>query len=68
MTSKYQSDPGESHWIVVKNIFKYLRRTKDKFFVYGGSEELVVSGNTDANFPTDKDDFRSQSGFVFCLN
>jgi len=68
MMSIYQSDPGESHWIVVKNILKYLRRTKDKFLVYGGSEELVVSGYTDASFQTDKDDFRSQSGFVFCLN
>lgn len=68
MTSRYQSDPGESHWIVVKNIFKYLRRTKDKFLVYGGSEELVVSGYTDASFQTDKNDFRSQSGFFFCLN
>ena len=68
MTSRYQSDPGEGHWIVVKNILKYLRRTKDKFLVYEGSEELVVSGYTDASFQTDKDDFRSQSEFVFCLN
>jgi hypothetical protein len=27
-TSKCQSDPGESHWIAVKNILKYFRRTK----------------------------------------
>ncbi|KAL1225054.1 Retrovirus-related Pol polyprotein from transposon TNT 1-94 [Cardamine amara subsp. amara] len=33
-----------------------------------GSDELVVSGFTDASFQTDKDDFRSQSGYVFCLN
>nr|CAD40526.2 OSJNBa0023J03.14 [Oryza sativa Japonica Group]CAE02400.1 OSJNBa0024J22.4 [Oryza sativa Japonica Group]CAH66059.1 OSIGBa0125J07.8 [Oryza sativa]CAH66155.1 OSIGBa0113B06.1 [Oryza sativa] len=57
-----------SHWIAVKNILKYLRRTKDMFLVYGGQEELVVNGYTDASFQTDKDDFRSQSGFVFCLN
>ena len=25
ITSRYQSDPGESHWIAVKNILKYLR-------------------------------------------
>ena len=31
MTSRFQSDPGECHWIVVKNILKYLRRTKDIF-------------------------------------
>nr|WP_301002338.1 Ty1/Copia family ribonuclease HI [Bifidobacterium longum] len=68
MTSRYQSDPGERHWIAVKNILKYLRRTKEMFLVYGGEEELVVRGYTDASFQTDKDDSRSQSGYVFCLN
>ncbi|MDN4191037.1 hypothetical protein DDA71_12010 [Bifidobacterium longum subsp. longum] len=38
------------------------------FLVYGGEEELVVRGYTDASFQTDKDDSRSQSGYVFCLN
>ncbi|KAK8618056.1 hypothetical protein V6N13_115931 [Hibiscus sabdariffa] len=33
-----------------------------------GEEELGIKGYTDANFQTDKDDSRSQSGFVFCLN
>ena len=28
LTSCYQQNPGEEHWIVVKNILKYLRRTK----------------------------------------
>ncbi|PKI70920.1 hypothetical protein CRG98_008653 [Punica granatum] len=31
-------------------------------------EELIVRGYTDASFQTDKDDSRSQSGYVFCLN
>nr|ABA97706.1 retrotransposon protein, putative, Ty1-copia subclass [Oryza sativa Japonica Group] len=67
-TNRYQSDLGESHWIAIKNILKYLRRTKDMFLVYGGHEELVVNGYTDTSFQNDKDDFRSQSGFLFCLN
>jgi hypothetical protein len=67
-TSRYQSDPGDAHWVAVKNILKYLRRTKDSFLIYGGQEELAVIGYTDASFQTDKDDFRSQSGYVFCLN
>jgi hypothetical protein len=67
-TSRYQFDPGESHWTVVKNILKYFRRTKDVFLVYGGEEELTVTGYTDASFQTDKDDSKSQSGFVFTLN
>ncbi|KAG8483010.1 hypothetical protein CXB51_021928 [Gossypium anomalum] len=68
MTSRYQVDPGEGHWTTVKNILKYLRRTKDTFLIYGGEEELSVKGYTDASFQIDKDDSRSQSGFVFCLN
>ena len=69
MTSRFHSDPGECHWITVKNILKYLRRTKDIFFIYGGQEGgLVISGYTDAGFQSDLDDFRSQSSFVFCLN
>ena len=39
------------------------------FLVYGGLEDdLVVNGYTDASFQSDKDDFRSHSGYVFCLN
>ena len=34
MVSRYQSDPGEEHWIAVKHIFKYLRRTRDCMLVY----------------------------------
>ena len=68
VVSRYQSDPGESHWTAVKNILKYLRRTKDEFLVYGGEEELGVRGYTDASFQTDQDDSRSQSGYVFIVN
>ena len=58
VTSRYQSDPGESHWTAVKNILKYLR-SKDVFLVYGGVEELVVTGYTDATFQTDKGNSKS---------
>ncbi|KAK8555331.1 hypothetical protein V6N12_009479 [Hibiscus sabdariffa] len=68
MTSRYQANPSEGHWVAVKNILKYLRRTKDDFLVYGGEEQLSIKGYTDASFQTDKDDSRSQSGFVFRLN
>ena len=45
-----------------------MRRTKDVFLVYGGEEELVVTGYTDASFQTNKDDSKSQSCFVFKVN
>ena len=38
------------------------------FLVYGGEEELVVNGYTDASFQTDTDDSQSQSGYVFTIN
>ena len=68
VTSRYQADPGESHWTTVKNILKYLKRTKDMFLVYGGEDELRVKGYTDASYLTDSDDSRSQSGYVFVMN
>ena len=67
IASRFQANYREEHWIVVKNILKYLRRTKDMLLFYGDSE-LKVSGYTDANFQIDKDDYKSQSGFIFLLN
>ena len=61
-------DPGVDHWTAVKNIVKYLKRTKDIFFVYGGDEELVINGYVDASFDTDPDDSKPQTGYVFILN
>src|SRR4051812_29926826 len=68
LTSRYQSDPGVDHWTAVKNILKYLRRTKNMVLSYGGDEQLVVNGYTDASWNTDPDDSKSQSGYVFTLN
>ena len=56
------------HWIAVKNILKYLKRTRDMFLVYGGDKELTVKGYVDASFDTDPDDSKSQTGYVFTLN
>ena len=35
VTSKYQANPGQMYWKAVKDILKYLRRTKNLFMVYG---------------------------------
>ncbi|GJS06526.1 putative RNA-directed DNA polymerase [Tanacetum coccineum] len=70
LTSRYQQNSGESHWTAVKNILKYLINTKDMFLVYGGDSttELGVTCYTDASWETDRDDLRSQIGFVFVMN
>jgi tRNA C32,U32 (ribose-2'-O)-methylase TrmJ len=57
--SRYQSNYNDAHWTIVKNILKYLRRTKKAFFVFGDEEELVVKGYNDASFRIDMDDSKS---------
>ena len=67
IASRFQADPGEDHWKAVKNILKYLRRTKDIFLVYGGSD-LKLEAYSDSSFQSDPDDSKSISGYVFTLN
>ncbi|KAL0309003.1 UNVERIFIED_CONTAM: Retrovirus-related Pol polyprotein from transposon RE2 [Sesamum radiatum] len=67
VTSRYQAYAGETHWTTVKNILKYLKRTKDMFLIYGGGA-LILKGYSNASFQSDEDDAKSQSGFVFKLN
>ncbi|GJX33868.1 retrotransposon protein, putative, ty1-copia subclass [Tanacetum coccineum] len=70
ITSRFQQNPNEPHWTAVKNILKYLRNTKDMFLVYGGNPdaELRVDCYCDAGFESDRDDIKSQTGYVFVLN
>ncbi|GKE10660.1 hypothetical protein Tco_1414211 [Tanacetum coccineum] len=57
------------HWTAVKTILNYLWNTKDMVLVYGAKPkaELKVSYYADASFQTDKDDTKSQIGYVFEL-
>ena len=33
MVSKYHSNLGPEHWVAIKHILKYLRRTRDYVFM-----------------------------------
>ncbi|XP_052206835.1 secreted RxLR effector protein 161-like [Diospyros lotus] len=67
VVSQYQSDPGESHWIAVKHILKYLRRTKDMLLIYGMGD-FHVDGFIGLDFQSDVNDSKSMSGFLYLLN
>ena len=58
VTSRYQLDLGTGHWVAVKNILKYLRRTNDVFLIYGDGD-LIVNGYSDASFQYDRYDSKS---------
>ena len=66
MISKYQSYPRVEHWIAVKHILNYLRRTRDYMLVYQ-DESLEPVGYTDSDFQPDLDSKKSTSGYVFTL-
>ena len=61
LAREYNSDLGVDHWTTVKNILKYLKRTKVMFLVNGGDKELIINGYVDASFDTDPDDSKSQN-------
>ncbi|KAK6149390.1 hypothetical protein DH2020_016915 [Rehmannia glutinosa] len=66
VVSRYQSNPGEEHWVAVKHILKYLRRTRDYMLVYS-SGSLETIGYTDSDFQGDIDSRKSTSGYVYTL-
>ena len=66
MVSRYQSEPGEEHWIAVKHILKYLRRTRDYMLVYQ-DESLEPIGYTDSDFHLDPESRKSTLGYVSTL-
>ena len=67
VTSRFQPNPGLEHWVAVKAILKYLRRTKDLVLIYGRGD-LQLMGFTDSEFQSDVDDRKSISGFFFTCN
>ncbi|GJV87592.1 retrotransposon protein, putative, ty1-copia subclass [Tanacetum coccineum] len=54
--------------VKVCKMYLMLRNTKDMFLVYGGNPELRVDCYCDAGFETDRDDTKSETGYLFILN
>ncbi|GJR70406.1 retrotransposon protein, putative, ty1-copia subclass [Tanacetum coccineum] len=63
ITSRFQQNPEEPHWTAMKTILKYLRNTKDMFFIYGRNPEaeLRVDCYCNAGFETDRDEIKSHT-------
>jgi len=64
LVSRYQSNPGKTHWQARKRIFKYLQGTKNIKLCFGISD-LKIAGYTHADFAGDANDRKSTSGYVF---
>nr|GEZ42806.1 retrotransposon protein, putative, Ty1-copia subclass [Tanacetum cinerariifolium] len=61
---------GKPYWNAMKTILKYLRNIKDMILVYGGNPEAEFRVNCycNAEFETNRDDIKPQTGYVSILN
>ena len=47
-------NPSRAHWIEVKNILKYLRRTNEWVLILGDGDTFRVTGYSDTNYQNDR--------------
>ncbi|CAJ2653575.1 unnamed protein product [Trifolium pratense] len=64
---RYLSNPGMQHWIVVKLVMRYLKRTRDFVLTFRKSDNLEIIGYSDSDYAGCPDSKRSTSGYIFLL-
>ncbi|KAI5319092.1 hypothetical protein L3X38_038800 [Prunus dulcis] len=62
---RFQSNPGQAHWIAGKKVLRYVQRTKEYKLVYRKVENLQLEGYADADFAGCQDTKKCTSGVVF---
>lgn len=67
LVSRYLNSYNQTHWNVVKKIFKYLKGTKDYGLCYTPSKSNL-EGYSDADYAKDTSTRRSLTGYVFIKN
>ncbi len=64
VVSQHMARPGSKHWMAVKRIMRYLKKTIDVKLCLGGFD-IVLSGYCDADYAGDMDDRKSTTGYMF---
>ena len=69
MVSQFCSNPGLEHWKAAKRILRYIKGTIDYGIKFDGSKQdaVQVSGFVDADWGSNPNGRRSQSGYLFSL-
>jgi len=67
--SKFGSNPGKPHWLVLMHILQYIKGSLDYKITYGGpgNTSLTPYGHVDADYGSDRDTWCSCSGHVFFM-
>ena len=69
LLGRFSKDPGESHWVGVNQVFRYVIGTmRLRLYLGSGEGDLAdsFSGFVDADFAGDSQ-FQLTSGHIFCL-
>jgi hypothetical protein len=66
------SNPGQSHWLAVKRIMRYIKGTINQSLTFTAKDGIVndklnVNVYSDADWAGDLDDRRSTTGYVVCI-
>ena len=65
LISRFMSNPSSEHWLAVKWVLRYLKKTESLKLVFRKQKEFKVEGFCDSDFSSDLDRRRSISGYVF---
>jgi Fe-S cluster biosynthesis and repair protein YggX len=68
LVSRYQSNPGQKHLMVVKMILRYLKGASNYMLCYQEKKDLRLIDFSDADWGGDVDQSKSTSGCAFLLN
>ena len=67
VVSRFLSNPGKEHWVVVKWILKYLRGTSKTCLCFG-TEKPVLVRCTNVDMAGDIDSRKSTSGYLITFS
>ena len=70
LVSRFMEDPGLSHWKSVKQIFKYIKGTKDLYIEYKYLPTVpnIIDVFCDADWGGDSDTMKSNTGYITLYN
>lgn len=66
LLSRFKENPGLQHWMAIKQIIRYLKRTIEQGIIYNGSDNTISTGYSDADWAGDQDD-RKSSGYIMLM-
>lgn len=68
LLARHSKKPTKRHWIGIKGILRYLKKTEDMGIFFDKKDKSGLVGYADAGYLSDPSTAKSQNGYVFILN